>query len=222
MPCDWLHFAERTGKEGQQWALTYRNHLSKVALSDRALHVMRKGDLKQGKDLLEEFARQLDSDPAEDYSIRAVLDRWYHGVAGYYYYCSGHSTLARRSMDQANASVMKAIGSASWLAMLAIHCQEFCLHQARIARNQRDWHEMHTQIARAQAMMEDRIPLCETADGRNISFASFNDFFAALAPLSPEESEVANKIIDHKNRIDLFDRFVRGMLKFPEVAIQYP
>ena len=83
--CDWLHFAERSGREGREWAEEYRCHLAKLELGNRALQYMREGHLEQGGDLLREFSGQVEGVCGEPASLRAVLDRYRHGVEGYYF-----------------------------------------------------------------------------------------------------------------------------------------
>jgi hypothetical protein len=222
MTYDWLHFAERTGEAGRAWAEAYRLHLPEVALSDRALVLMRGGEVEQGGMLLKELADQMAATREDQASIRAVLDRWYYGVAGYHFYCLGDFYQAQEAMQLAHAAVKRAISDADWLAMLAVHCQEFCLHQARIARNQRHWPEMLACVDRAHEMILDRVPLCEKEDGEKIWFSSFRQFFARIEPLSTEESRIASKILDQDERALLFDQFVRRMFRFQEVGIEYP
>jgi hypothetical protein len=219
--CDWLHFAERTGRAGHDWAATYRRHLPAVALSDRALALMRKGEIEEGRRVLREFAYYLSALRDEQDSVSAVLYRWHHGVAGYYFYSVGNFQQAQESMNQAHEAVKRAISSADWLIMLAVHCQEFCLHQARIARNQRRWPEMNTFVAQAQGMMLDHVPLCEKINGQKIYFSTFRRFFAQIVDMTAEESSVAAKIVDQGERSRLFDQFVRRMLRFQEIGIEY-
>lgn len=221
MACDWLHFAERTGSAGQDWAAAYRRHLPAVALSDRALALMRKGEIEEGGRVLREFGHHLSAMRGEQDSVSAVLYRWHHGVAGYYFYSVGNFQQARESMNQAHDAVKSAISSADWLIMLAVHCQEFCLHQARIARNQRRWPEMNTFVAQAQGMMLDHVPLCEKINGQKIYFSTFRSFFAQIGDMTTEESSVAAKIVDQEERSRLFDQFVRRMLRFQEIGIEY-
>ncbi len=219
---DWLHFAERSGEAGRAWAVAYRRHLDKVELSERALVLLRTGKIAEGGKMLQELAGQLTNARGESESVRAVLDRWFYGVAGYHSYCLGRFDEARESMDLAHTAVKSAISQDGCLMMLAVHCQEFCLHQARIARNQRRWPEMHACIERAQGMVLDRVPLCEKNNQQKIWFSTFRKFFASMAPLTPEESSVAAKLLDREKRTRLFDQFVRRLLRFQEIGIEYP
>jgi hypothetical protein len=220
MILDWLHFAERSGEGGKAWATAYRSHSEKLVLHDRALHLLREGQIEEGRQFLGLFSVSLRSlDPQS--SVYAVMERWYHGVAGYYHYCVGEFGQAKESMNRAQQAVVRAISHAEWLVMLAIHCQEFCLHQARIARNERDWPEMNACVERARAMILDQLPLCEREDGKRIWFSSLRDFFAAMEPLNRDELHVVRQLVEPGERMRLFDQFVRQMLRFKEVGIDY-
>lgn len=54
------------------------------------------------------------------------------------------------------------------------------------------------------------LPLCETEDGRQIWWSNFKPFFDALAPLTDEETRIANTLLDPQERERLFDKFVHG------------
>lgn len=213
--CDWLHFAERSGPEGQEWAEKYRQHWSTMELGNRTLQQMREGNLEQGGQLLQEFIAQVESVNGEPASLRAVLDRYRHGIEGYYFYSRSEFAPAQQSMRLAHVAVARALNTSDWLLLLAVHCQEFCLHQGRIARNQHRWPEMQARIAEARAMMCDGLPLCETEDGKKIWWSNFQPFFDALTPLTDEEARIANALLDLQERERLFDKFVRGMLRSP-------
>jgi hypothetical protein len=210
---DWLHFVERSGPEGRGWAEQYRRHAAKMEIGKRALEHLRGGRAEQGGELVREFVGQVEGVCGEPASLRAVLDRFRHGIEGYYFYCRGDYDGAEQSMRLAHDAVARAIGEADWLLLLGVHCQEFRLHLARIARNRRRWPEMQSCISQARAMMYDRIPLCETDDGRKIWWSDFEPFFAALSPLTDEEAGVANSLLNPQERERAFDQFVRSMLR---------
>jgi hypothetical protein len=219
---EWLHFAERSGRRGREWAEEYRRHSSKVELGAHALQQMRAGHLEQGGGLLREFVGEVESVDGEPASVRAVLDRYRHGIEGYYLYCRGEFAGAEQCMRVAHNAVARALNKAEWLLLLAVHCTEFRMHQARIARNQRRWPVMQACIAQVRAMMCDRLPLCEPEDGRKIWWSGFHPFFAALAPLTEEETRFAHTLLDPQERERLFNQFVRGMLRSPGNSASYP
>jgi hypothetical protein len=222
MAYDWLHFAERSGDAGKAWAAMYRQHSDTARLSEAALLLMRNGDLEAGNGKLQEFATGVSSMGPIPESMRSVMDRWYYGLEGYYFYCVGDFDRAADSMDLAHRAVVRAISRADWLVMLSIHCQEFCLHQARVRRNQHHWPEMNACVDRARAMILDELPLCQTEQGRKITFSTLQEFFDGLAPLSDDETRALHPLLDTRERMRLFDKFVRRMFKFQNIGIEYP
>ena len=210
---DWLHFAERSGREGREWAEKYECHRPTAELGTRALLKMREGQLDQAKELLQEFVGKVEAVREGPASIRAVLDRYRHGIEGYYFYCRQEFSAAEKSMLLAHDAVARAINDADWLLLLAVHCQEFCMHRARIARNQHRWPRMQACIREAREMMSNGLPLCEMEDGRQIWWSNFQPFFDSLAPLNEDETRIANELLNPQERERLFDRFVRGMLR---------
>lgn len=216
---DWLHFVARSGDEGRCWAEEYRRPdvLAADDLGVRALKEMRAGRLDAGDALLDEMAagfRPLDLPP----SIRAVLERWYHGVAAYLFYCREEFDRAEEALDQANAAVIEAVSRQRALLPLANHCQEFRLHHARIARNRRRWAAMQHHIDVAQAMTEDRMPLCTLQDGSTVHTADLCGFFEAIGLTAPER-ESLHGLLDEPTRFRLFDRFVAGLQALPGFVI---
>jgi hypothetical protein len=210
---EWLYYAERSGREGRAWAVEYRRHSDTAKLGERALKSMRENQMEQAGQLLREFIDGVERVDGEPHSVRAVLDRYRHGIEAYYFYCRKEFALAEQSMRSAHGAVARALDKSEWLLLLSTHCQEFCLHQARIARNQQQWPKMQACIAQARAMMSGRIPLCETEAGKKIWWSSLPVFFDALAPLTEEEARFANTLINPQERERLFDQFVRGMLR---------
>jgi hypothetical protein len=219
---DWLYFAARAGQTGREWAAEYRRHTAIVESSIVALELLRQGDLAGGKAALEQFAASVGMLPGIPVSMQAVMGRWYHGVAAYYFYRIGEFGKADEAMCLAHDAVAQAISESEFLLMLSVHCQEFCLHQARIARNRGQWAEMDSHIAQARAMMKDEQPLCAVADGSPVFFSTLENFFRSLEPLSPEEQQAIRGLTDKQERQRLFDRFVRRLVRLPEFAISYP
>lgn len=219
---DWLHFARRSGDEGSAWAAQYARLADTVELSRQALVHMQQRRLPEGCARLREYAGALEAMGEATPSLRCVLDRWYHGVAAYYFYCLEDFDRARREMELAHQAVVGAISEAGFLLMLSVHCQEFCLHQARIARNQRRWAEMRGCVERAGAMIVDGVPLCERRAGPPVFFSTLARFLRALEPLSAGERAAIRGLVEEDERRRLFDRFVRALYRLPGFATAYP
>jgi hypothetical protein len=220
--CDWLHFASRASPAGRDWAAEYMRYASYVELTIQALELMQRGQTDKGAVLLEQFARFLGTFTNMLPSIRAVMDRWYYGVAAYYNYCIRDFNAASKAMFTANEAIVQALSQEDFLILLAVHCQEFCLHQARIARNDKNWEKMYGYLDQARAMTEDQLPLCKTQDGQPIFFSSISSFLHSLGPLSLSEQESVRYLVQIHERRKAFEKFVSRLMRIPNFAIQYP
>jgi hypothetical protein len=221
-PWDWVHFASRTGEAGRAWVAEYRGLLPCVRIGDRGVELLHRHRYAEGRATLDEFARAIDALGPIPSSMRSVMDRWYHGAIGYYFYSVGEFDRAVLSMQIADQAVVDAISETGFLTPMAIDCLEFCLHQARISRNRRDWPGLRAHLDRARAIALDREPLCRTREGHAISFSTLAEFYRSLEPLTPEEWDSARPWVDPEVRVALFDKFVRRLLRLPGFAIQYP
>jgi len=221
-PCDWLHFAGRANAAGRDWTRMYGRYAAGVEFSNQALELMRRGRLEEGVAKLKQFACSLDALGGDvSSSVRAVMNRWYYGVAAYHSYCLGDLAEADRSMCLAHEAIVEALSEADFLMLLSVHCQEFCLHQARIARNARNWTKLNDYLERARAMTEDRLPLCETRSGQRIYFSTISEFLRSVGPLSAAEKETVRGIVEEDERKKLFENFVRRLMRIPDFAIAY-
>ncbi|MCU1255626.1 MAG: hypothetical protein JWM83_1925 [Candidatus Angelobacter sp.] len=220
--CDWLHFTGRSGESGRDWAAAYARYGADLRnKAYHALSLLRRGELEPGKELLDKCAAELNSTPVISGSVRAVLERWYYGTAGYYHYCIGDFQRAHDCMQKASDAVADAISQEAFLVMLSVDCQEFCLHHARIARNQRHWDEMWQHIERGRKMLRDEVPLCNTGNGSGIYVSTVRDFIQSFQPLQPEEQRDVRWLLEDQERERSFDKFVRGMLQVPNLGIEY-
>lgn len=219
---DWLHFAGHAGEAGRAWADAYRRYLPLVGQSDEALDLMRQGRLEAGHARLRAYTAALDALKTCPSSVRAMLDRFGHGVAGYYHYRQGEYARAEQSMAAAHEAVVEAVSHAGFLTLACVHCKEFRLHLARIARNRRRWREMADHVECARAMTLGQEPLCHTRDGRPVFFASIVSFLYSLEALDEREREAVRPLVDLGQRVLLFERFVRALEREPDVVIHFP
>lgn len=220
----WVHFVASSGADGQLWAAQYRDEevQAMVRGMDQSLALLRKGQLEAGRALLDEVSVRRERMPRVSTSIRHVLARRYHGLLAYYRYCLEDYDAAERELIAAHDAVVQAISRAPFLLPLANQCTEFRLHRARIARNQRRWAEMQEHIDVAQAMTEDRCPLCRLDDGTHVFYATLARFYDGLPALSDDERRDIVDVYEQEQRQLLFLRFVQGLYVLPGFVIPLP
>ena len=219
----WLHYVERSGPDGQRWASHYRHFSHLERSSAQALGRLHKGELRRAEKDLHRLRRRLGKLALPRPSIGFVLHRWYHGVRAFADYRGGHFEEADRQLSEAEAAVTRALAADPFLMPIANHCHEFQLHRARIARNRQGWGDMWRHVERARRMVGDEEPLCRPADREPVFFASLGEFFLALpGGLDPLDRKQLAGLIDPAHRTELFDSFVRSILRLPGFLIAYP
>ncbi|HYR07731.1 MAG TPA: hypothetical protein VEQ60_08175 [Longimicrobium sp.] len=221
-PLDWLHFVRRSGDEGRRWAEQYRSARELEALSTRSLGCLRRRRFDEGYALLMQLGDEIRSAKVAEPSMRAVLDRWYYGVLGYYFYCLDQSDQAEAAMVQAHQAVAAAIGARRFLLPLANHCNEFRLHRARIARNRARWDEMRTHVDEARGMMTGAVPFCLLEDATPVGIPAIRAFYAAIPSLTAAERDSLAGLLDDAVRLRDFEQFVNAMYRIPGFVIPYP
>lgn len=215
----WLGVVETRGDEGRCWAEAYRSYGPLTSGMQRALTLLRGRRTDEGLALLEQTRGEIEATAGMDPSIRAVLDRWYHGALAYYFYCVQALDEADETMVRAHESVVAAVGCRRVLIPLALDCNEFRFHRARIARNRLRWREMRAHMDEACGMLEGRVPLCVLGDGSAVHVSDVRDRYAAACAGTGGEEHSA--LFDDGARRRAIDRAVRDLYRAPGQVIEY-
>jgi hypothetical protein len=125
-------------------------------------------------------------------------------------------------MEMAHSAIVDAVSAERFLTMLTIHCKEFRLQSARIARRQQCWGDMHKHVHKARDMTVDRAPLCTLHSGQAVYYSTICDYISEFEPLCEHERTYLRELADESDRLRLFNRFVRQLVNIPNIVIQYP
>jgi hypothetical protein len=218
----WPHFAARSGPEGAAWVSEYllADRRELISATERALQLLRRHQLQEGKDLLDDVASRLER-LTGDASVVLVVRRFFWSALAYYHYCLEDFTSAAEALEQAHQAIVSAIEISPFLLPLAIHCHEFRLQHARVARSRRRWREMRGHLEEVRAMLDDRAPLCALSGGRSIYFSAVSDFHRAIPSLDPEEIESLRFFFDGEHRREQMSFFFLSLYALPGVVIPY-
>lgn len=218
---DWAQLVALSGEAGRAWLAEYERpeHAAIAGGTDRALALLRRRQNEPAAALLEEARARLEAlvlrEPGAPPSIVHVLERWYHGVSAYYFYCVDDPAPAERGLFLADRAVRRAVEQERFLLPLAHHCHEFVLHLARIARNGRRWRAMHEHLTAVRAMIDNRAPLCELGDGTKVDYAMIARHCAAFLPSDEEGQRTLQSFADASLRQRGLDRFVLQLYLLP-------
>jgi hypothetical protein len=219
----WYHFIARSSLEGKRWVEEYRSEQWRLAeMSDHALQQLRRQQLREGKDLLDQVASRLEETDGIRPSVLLVLQRFYWATLAYYHYCIGELDQAERLLDRAQQAVVSAIETEPFLLPFAMHCHEFRLQNARVARYRRRWHEMRERLQEVRGMLENQLPLCALTDGRPIYFSNIVEFLRAIPSLDAEELESLRFFLDDEHRREYIQQALMSLYVLPGAVIQYP
>ena len=107
---NWQPFVAKDGEAGRAWDAEFNRepNLELFDYSNRALLLLRGGDLPSALALLQRMAARMTDLPNTRASIVHVLERLYHGVLGYYHYRTMEYDEAHAQMDMADLSVRRA------------------------------------------------------------------------------------------------------------------
>lgn len=219
---DWQYYTARSGAPGQQWLREFRQprHSELAGRINEALRLLHRRHVEPAWQHLEAADNVLRSLADVRPSIVHVLGRMYHGVLAYYFYAIRSFDAAQQELGAADRCVREAVSCDRILLPLALDCPEFRLHNARIARNRKRWAEMHRYIEIVSGMIENRIPLCELADGTSVDYDVLERHYHGLS-LDPEARERLVPILDPDQRRHHFDRFVMEIYLLPGFVIPY-
>ena len=208
-----FYFIARSGEAGKAWITEFFRYRSCWRVAEHALKMCHAKQYDKGRELLREYSSALESLKNVPESLHADMSRRYHAISGYYFYCVEEFTRAHESMQRAHEQMARAVSNDECLLILSTGGLEFCLHRARIARNQRCWTEMNGHIDRARRMVSNRLPLCVRTNGQPVFYSTLAAFFRTLEPLTPEEFQAARGIIDDGARERLLDRAIRFLIR---------
>lgn len=217
----WLIYVVASGDTGRSWAEEYRGdesrHLERLGI--QSLEALRLGQLEHGKEILDRLERGIQQGKFHYPSILHVHNRWFYGVRAYYEYCNSDLDAAEWSLQKAHSEICAAIEKDSFLVLLANHCQEFRLHQARIARGRPQWSEVRRYVHEAWKMMEGILPLCVLSSGQPIYMSNIKRFYDSLKIDDGEQG--LRTLFDKARRREIFERFVESLYVLPGFVIAY-
>jgi hypothetical protein len=220
----WHHFVARSGPEGKRWVEEYgiEQRLQLAEMTERALQQLRGQQIRAGKELLEEVESRLERLEGAPSSVLLVMKRFFWATLAYYHYCIDDLDRAEQTLDLAHQAVVSAIEAAPCLLPLALHCHEFRLQHARIARRRRRWSEMREHLQTVRAMLEDRIPLCILSDGRPIYLSALTGSLRSIPSLDLEEIESLRFFLDEEHRRECIGASLMSLYVLPGVVIHSP
>ena len=214
----WRELVAVSGAEGRAWSAKYEESDNVVGVAlERALRLLRKGNIEEGRTLLRQVDEHRRQIRPELPGIFHVLGRFYHGEMAYYEYQMGNMAGAHRELDEAALSVQRAIETHDFLFPIAPLMVDIPLQKARIARRLRDWMGMERHL---QAMYEMEVgdsPLCVLTDGTIVSYQFLEDRFKSL-DLNERQRHAVESRLDRRTRLREFRHLGVKLYALPKLV----
>jgi hypothetical protein len=178
------------GSEGKNWIARYdeAKGWDMAARLDHIVALCRRNRVEEARRLLASCLADLQAaERNAPPSVTEVIRRWYLSTEAYVCYHCGEYQQAWSLLERSTAAIRASIVHAPFLIGLAAGCVEFAVHYARLSRFERRWSDMKRYFALARGMYQDRLPLCELADGSPIFVGHIYRFVATLTPDNDEE-----------------------------------
>src|SRR5215216_2176947 len=142
-------FLEACGNEGKLWRDEFESGENSRLWSDlwKVLRLFRTHRLREGRELLTSVEVQLCKGVSGSPSIVHLLWRYVFSAKAYLQYLSDDFESAKTSLERASEEIRIILELDRFLLPLAIHCTDFIIQQARIARRERNWMEVKRHIA---------------------------------------------------------------------------
>lgn len=220
----WYYFIPHSGDAGRCW---YRRFLEAGGMDmcialEQALELAKAGRAAEGAPLLIDTSRHLQVHrKAASAALWLVLRRHYLGVHAYFRYLRGDYRRASALLERASVAALHAIDEAPFLLTLASSEYEFCLHHARIARNQRLWAEMRAWLDSGRAMVRSERPLCRLPSGRLVFLRELDAIYEAMTPENDLEQEALRVLTDAAVREAQFERMARSIEVLGTVVVPF-
>ncbi len=217
-------FLKACGEEACRWLAELQNDetLKIRRRLTSGLEALKQFDLKTGEGLLSAADQEIRLRDTDLLSINHLLQRYRFASLAYYHYLSGDLAKAKLALLGAHDEVRKAISLNGFLIPLAIHCTDFIIQRARIARRECQWREAQRHIWMIRDIYSNIRPLCVLDSGRPVRLPDIREFYASL-PLDEEQRAQSRRLIGDNipvpERVEYLEEMVFSL---PDVVIPYP
>lgn len=220
----WYYYIPLCGPEGRAWSEGYEraNGWDVAARLDHIIAICRRNRVDEARAMLtgcldDLRAAERSATPA----VVSVMRRWCLSTEAYLCYHLRDFTRTRQLLTQSAEAISDAIAQAPFLVGLAAGCAELTVHHARMARDERDWGEMHRLFAKARSMYGNRQPLCDLENGRSIFRRDIDEFVGSLEPRNDEERDSLAFILNPAVLASGIEMLIRRVEANPNVVVPF-
>jgi len=217
----WYYFIPRINSAGGLWFEELKANAIELCIElEHAVALARAKEIERSLAVLAGVAQQLKTMRERiSPTLYLVLRRLYFAVLANVRYAQKEYTRATKLLERAASTETCAINQAAFLAILANSRCEFCLHHARIARNQYQWSEMAAWLEGGRAMLRNEKALVTLSCGRALFFRDIDAIYTSIPPKNADEKEALRRLTDAAGRQLEFETVARRIELLGTVVI---
>jgi hypothetical protein len=215
-------YLKSCGNEAAQWLAHFESAGAHLAAElSRALVSLQKHDIQGGSLLLDSLQRDLDFLSYEHPSIAHVLRRWYFTAEAYRRYLHEDFDGARQALGRAREEILHVLMAHPFMIPMAVHCTDFRIQAARIARRQNRWLEVRNWMEEIRQTYADQHPFCVLTTGEKVCMSTVRSFYRTL-DLDEEERRNAQFALDERfPHREWIDRLEESIFVLTDFVISY-
>jgi hypothetical protein len=217
-------FLSACGPEGRAWLRELRGEACMRLRLDlsTAMRMLREFDLAGGRRLLSSIDSRLGAEPRGVAAVAGYLRRWHDSTLAYLYYLEDDLASADAALSRSQGQVEALLDRHPFLLPMAIHCTDFVIQRARMARRRGRWADAKAQVRLLGSILAGAHPYCVLDSGRPVALADLRAFFAALPLDEPGRLAAAAYLGDGVAATARVEQIAAQIFALPDVVIPYP
>jgi len=212
------------GEEARRWLAEFENPGNlelRLALS-QALRHLRAQQISAGATLLVEIESRLRTRESRSESVDRFLWRYFFSARAYLEYLQGNLKSALSSLADADEGIRWLIGREGFLLPLAVHCTDFIIQRARVARRAGDWEGVRRHLRTLRSVCEGTQPYCVLGPGLSVGQHDLERFFAALDLDDRQKIQTERFLQGDLSAEETTARIAERIFALPDMVIPYP
>jgi hypothetical protein len=125
-------------------------------------------------------------------------------------------------LAEAEGAIRRLVETQRFLLPLAIHCTDFIIQRARVARRAGEWTEVRRQLGILRAVSEGSLPYCLLSTGHGVGLGDIETYFASLPLDEGERARAARFLRGDLSPAEMTDRIAERIFALPDLVIPYP
>ena len=212
------------GEEARRWLAEFEGPDNLELRLDllQTLRHLRAQQISAGATLLAGIESRLSTREPGSESVDRFLWRYFFAARAYLEYLQGDLESTLSSLADADDGIRWLISRKGFLLPLAVHCTDFIIQRARVARRAGDWEGVQRHLWTLRSVCEGTQPYCVLGPGRSVGQHDLKKFFAALDLDDRQKIQAERFLHGDLSAAETTARIAERIFALPDMVIPYP